>query len=126
MLLTVTYFIKVAGSSGLLWQIPTNLPTLNKWFEEWGLSVDDKRACLRFKQLFMLFWYHIIVVLFRLLHEAMVKSGQTEAPAKVMLELLGTYTDADAQLAKQDAIDAIRTAIQDPGAFIFDHLLSLK
>lgn len=56
----------------------------------------------------------------------MLKSGQAEAPAKVMLELLGTYTDADAHLAKQDAVDAIRTAISDPGAFIFDHLLTLR
>lgn len=44
-----------------------------------------------------------------------------------MFELLSTYTtDADAVKAKDDAKECIRSAIADPGTYVFDHLLSLK
>jgi len=44
-----------------------------------------------------------------------------------MYELLSSYTtEADAATAKDDARQCVRSAIFDPGAFMFDHLLSLK
>lgn len=61
-----------------------------------------------------------------MLHEALLNNHQSEAPAKVMVELLSTYTEADAEKAKEDAHKSIRSAIADPGTFVFDHLLSLR
>ena len=42
-----------------------------------------------------------------------------------MTTLLKTYTEADAANAKDDARECVRTAIVDPKAFSFDHLLRL-
>lgn len=43
-----------------------------------------------------------------------------------MTELLGTYTDVDADRAKEDARECVRTAVVDPISFSVDHLLRLK
>lgn len=43
-----------------------------------------------------------------------------------MIELLGTYTDANASLARDDAIRCIVSALADPNTFLLDPLLSLK
>ena len=43
-----------------------------------------------------------------------------------MTELLSTYTDVDADRAKEDARECVRTAIVDPTSFSVDHLLRLK
>lgn len=52
---------------------------------------------------------------------------QVDALAKVMFELLSTYTtDADAVKAKDDAKECIKSAVSDPGTYVYDHLLSLK
>ncbi|XP_030762502.1 eukaryotic translation initiation factor 3 subunit M [Sitophilus oryzae] len=64
--------------------------------------------------------------LYRLLHEVLLKSNQSEQAAKVMIELLGTYTDKTASHAREDAIRCITTAIADPNTFLLDPLLSLK
>jgi len=101
--------LKIAEDAGLIRMMITDLDRLNKWFETWSVSVEERRRCLR------------------LLHDALVKGQQVEAPAKVMYELLSTYTtETDAATAKDDARQCIRSALFDPGAFVFDHLLSLK
>ncbi|XP_066259240.1 eukaryotic translation initiation factor 3 subunit M [Euwallacea similis] len=64
--------------------------------------------------------------LYRLLHEVLLKGNQSEQAAKVMIELLGTYTDKTASHARDDAIRCITTAIADPKTFLLDPLLSLK
>ncbi|KAL1505809.1 hypothetical protein ABEB36_005286 [Hypothenemus hampei] len=64
--------------------------------------------------------------LYRLLHEVLLKSNQSEQAAKVMIELLGTYTDKTASHARDDAIRCITSAIADPNTFLLDPLLSLK
>ncbi|KAK4883147.1 hypothetical protein RN001_006466 [Aquatica leii] len=64
--------------------------------------------------------------LYRLLHEVLVKSNQSEQAAKVMIELLGTYTAENASYAREDAIRCIATALADPNTFLLDPLLSLK
>ncbi|KAF7266873.1 eukaryotic translation initiation factor 3 subunit m [Rhynchophorus ferrugineus] len=64
--------------------------------------------------------------LYRLLHEVLLKSNQSEQAAKVMIELLGTYTDKTASHAREDAIRCITSAIADPKTFLLDPLLSLK
>lgn len=43
-----------------------------------------------------------------------------------MTALLGTYTDADASSAVEDARECVRTAVVDPKSFSFDHLLRLS
>lgn len=43
-----------------------------------------------------------------------------------MIELLGTYTDANASVAREDAMKCIVTALADPNTFLLDPLLSLK
>jgi len=64
--------------------------------------------------------------LYRLLHEVLLKSNQSEQAAKVMIELLGTYTAENASHAREDAIRCIVSALADPSTFLLDPLLSLK
>uniref|UniRef100_A0A6M2DN17 Eukaryotic translation initiation factor 3 subunit M n=1 Tax=Xenopsylla cheopis TaxID=163159 RepID=A0A6M2DN17_XENCH len=63
--------------------------------------------------------------LYRLLHEVL-KDTQSELASKVMIELLGTYTDANASYAREDAIKCVVTALADPNTFLLDPLLALK
>ncbi|KAL0273312.1 UNVERIFIED_CONTAM: hypothetical protein PYX00_006010 [Menopon gallinae] len=64
--------------------------------------------------------------LLRLLHDVLLSSNQNELAAKVMMELLGTYTQENAAHAKEDALKCISAALADPNAFLLDPLLSLK
>lgn len=50
----------------------------------------------------------------------------SDMAAKVMIELLGTYTEENASQAKEDAQRCIVTALGDPSTFLLDPLLSLK
>lgn len=50
----------------------------------------------------------------------------SEQAAKVMIELLGTYTSENASHAREDAIRCIVSALADPNTFLLDPLLSLK
>ncbi|KAL4703399.1 hypothetical protein ACJJTC_011188 [Scirpophaga incertulas] len=63
--------------------------------------------------------------LYRLLHQVL-KDNNSELAAKVMIELLGTYTDENASSAREDAIKCIVTALADPKTFLLDPLLNLK
>ncbi|XP_049865338.1 eukaryotic translation initiation factor 3 subunit M [Pectinophora gossypiella] len=63
--------------------------------------------------------------LYRLLHQVL-KDQNSELASKVMIELLGTYTDENASYAREDAIKCIVTALADPTTFLLDPLLSLK
>ncbi|KAL4696855.1 hypothetical protein H8959_002553 [Pygathrix nigripes] len=51
---------------------------------------------------------------------------QFDAASKVMVELLGSYTEDNASQARVDAHRCIVRALKDPNAFLFDHLLTLK
>ncbi|GLV44029.1 eukaryotic translation initiation factor 3 subunit m [Carabus blaptoides fortunei] len=64
--------------------------------------------------------------LYRLLHDVLVKGNQSEQAAKVMIELLGTYTTENASYAREDAIRCIIAALADPNTFLLDPLLALK
>lgn len=64
--------------------------------------------------------------LYRLLHQVLLKSNLSEQAAKVMIELLGTYTDKNASHAREDAIKCIASALADPNTFLLDPLLALK
>lgn len=50
----------------------------------------------------------------------------SENASKVMIELLGSYTESTASQAKHDAQRCIVSAIADPNTYLMDHLLTLK
>jgi translation initiation factor 3 subunit M len=50
----------------------------------------------------------------------------SEHAAKVMVELLGTYTSENASQAREDAQRCILAALADPNTFLLDPLLALK
>lgn len=50
----------------------------------------------------------------------------SEMAAKVMVELLSTYTEQNASQARSDAQKCIVTSLADPNTFLMDHLLTLK
>ncbi|XP_065205728.1 eukaryotic translation initiation factor 3 subunit M [Planococcus citri] len=64
--------------------------------------------------------------LLRSLHEGLVAGRHSDVAAKVMIELLSTYTEENASQAKEDAQRCIVTALADPNTFLLDPLLSLK
>lgn len=64
--------------------------------------------------------------LLRLLHEVLLECKQSEQAAKVMVELLGTYTAENASQAREDAQRCILAALADPNTFLLDPLLALK
>ncbi|KAF6198025.1 hypothetical protein GE061_007770, partial [Apolygus lucorum] len=64
--------------------------------------------------------------LLRSLHEGLVHCKESELAAKVMIDLLGTYTTENASQAKEDAQRCILAAVADPETFLLDPLLSLK
>lgn len=64
--------------------------------------------------------------LYRLLHQALLASKQSELAAKVMIELLSTYTAENASQAREDAQSCILAALADPNTFLLHPLLTLK
>ncbi|KRZ12217.1 Inactive tyrosine-protein kinase 7, partial [Trichinella zimbabwensis] len=85
-----------------------SLEQAGQWLNKWECNLQERRDC------------------FRLLHRTLLNSEQIEAPAKVMYELLSSYTtEADAYIAGDDARECVRSAINDPRTFIFSHLFSL-
>lgn len=64
--------------------------------------------------------------LLRSLHSILQKNKQPDMAAKVMVELLTTYTEENASQAREDAHKCIVSAIADPHTFLMDYLLTLK
>uniref|UniRef100_A0A2K5QFW1 Eukaryotic translation initiation factor 3 subunit M n=2 Tax=Platyrrhini TaxID=9479 RepID=A0A2K5QFW1_CEBIM len=81
---------------------------VRKWISDWNLNTEKKHTLLR------------------LLYEALVDCKKSDAASKVMVELLGSYTEDNASQARVDAHRCIVRALKDPNAFLFDHLLTLK
>ncbi|XP_066480726.1 eukaryotic translation initiation factor 3 subunit M [Tiliqua scincoides] len=119
--------IKVASTCGAIQYIPTELEQVRKWISDWNLNTEKKHTLLR------------------LLYDVLVDCKKREGPsvrvgkvqfctdifksdsaAKVMVELLGSYTEDNASQARVDAHRCIVRALKDPGTFLFDHLLTLK
>ncbi|XP_063044878.1 eukaryotic translation initiation factor 3 subunit M isoform X1 [Engraulis encrasicolus] len=103
--------IKVAATCNAIAFIPTDLDQVRKWIVDWNLNTEKKHTLLR------------------LVYEALVdckKRYSGEAAAKVMVELLGSYTEDNASQARVDAHRCIVRALKDPNTFLFDHLLALK
>ncbi|XP_019471586.1 eukaryotic translation initiation factor 3 subunit M [Meleagris gallopavo] len=100
--------LKVASSCGAIQYIPTELDQVRKWISDWNLSTDKKHTLLR------------------LLYDVLVDCKKSDTAAKVMVELLGSYTEDNASQARVDAHRCIVRALKDPNTFLFDHLLALK
>ncbi|RXM31727.1 Eukaryotic translation initiation factor 3 subunit M [Acipenser ruthenus] len=128
--------IKVAATCSAIAFIPTELEQVRKWITDWNLTIEKKHTLLR------------------LVYEALIDCKKSDAAAKIMVELLGSYTEDNASQARVDAhsdaaakvmvellgsytednasqarVDAHRCivrALKDPNTFLFDHLLALK
>ena len=60
--------------------------------------------------------------LYRLLHQVLLASGNSEEAGKVMVELLGTFTQENAAMGKDEAKRCIVASLADPNTFLYDHL----
>lgn len=85
-----------------------HLPQFKKWFPVETFGAEKIQSLLR------------------LLHNILQKNKQPEMAAKVMVELLTTYTEENASQAREDAHKCIVSAIADPHTFLMDYLLTLK
>nr|CAB3241733.1 eukaryotic translation initiation factor 3 subunit M-like [Phallusia mammillata] len=101
-------WIKVAGLSGSLHLLPTNLKEVNTWLEYWDAGEEGRQN------------------LYRLLYQAHYKCGSSDEAAETMIRLLEGYTDDNAAQARDDAIKCITRAIADQNTYLFDQLLTLK
>ncbi|XP_065578418.1 eukaryotic translation initiation factor 3 subunit M-like [Artemia franciscana] len=97
--------IPLAGRTGQIMSVFTDTPTLKKSFPR--VTIDKLQH------------------LYRLIHEALLKCKESEKAAKVIMELLGTYTPENASQAKEDAQRCIVSALADPNTFLLDPLLAL-
>lgn len=101
--------LKVVAQAGSTENVNTDLDTVKKWIEiDWQLSRDKTNNVLR------------------LLYEGLKESKHSEAAGKVMVELLGTYTEDNASAARDDAHRCIVNSLADPNTYLFDHLLTLR
>ncbi|MBN3284535.1 EIF3M factor, partial [Polyodon spathula] len=98
--------IKVAATCNAIAFIPTELEQVSNNY--WNLTIEKKHTLLR------------------LVYEALIDCKKSDAAAKVMVELLGSYTEDNASQARDDAHRCIVRALKDPNTFLFDHLLALK
>jgi len=100
--------VRLAGQTDLLAMVPVDLEKIKRWISLWKISSAK------------------VQVLYRTLHESLVSHNMREVATKVMIELLGTYTEENASQARDDAHKCIVTCLADPNTFLMDHLLSLK
>ncbi|MFH4979201.1 hypothetical protein AB6A40_005910 [Gnathostoma spinigerum] len=100
--------VKLCGRAHLMSDIDTSTEKIVEFAKKWSLSREEERSLLR------------------LIHSALIGDQKADQAAKTMTALLGTYTDADAASALDDARECVRTAVVDPKSFSFDHLLRLS
>ncbi|GFR86357.1 eukaryotic translation initiation factor 3 subunit M [Elysia marginata] len=100
--------MRLAGQHDLLSMVPVDLDQMKLWIAQWGISPAKTQ------------------VLYRTLHDSLIACNMRDVATKVMIELLGTYTEDNASQAREDAHKCIVTCLADPNTFLMDHLLSLK
>lgn len=100
--------LKVAAQGKNVELIETDLEVVKKWTKKWKLNRDQ------------------MISLLRLFYDALKESKQSESSNKVMVELLGTYTEDNASQARDEAHRCIVNSLADPKTFLFDHLLTLR
>ncbi|KAK7098489.1 eukaryotic translation initiation factor 3 subunit M-like [Littorina saxatilis] len=104
----LTSMVRLAGQTDLLSMVPTDVDKIRTWNTKWELSTAKLQN------------------LYRTLYDALVECKASEQATKVMIELLGTYTEDNASQARDDAHKCIVTCLADPNTFLMDHLLALK
>jgi len=105
----VYYFlVKVAGETHELTTVYKDMATVKQMFQKCPPTDEQMQK------------------LYRLLHEMLLLNGRSDDAARVMIELLGTYTTENASQAKEDAQRCIVASLADPNTFLMDHLLILK
>ncbi|GMT22263.1 hypothetical protein PFISCL1PPCAC_13560, partial [Pristionchus fissidentatus] len=92
----------------LVSEMDVSQATLTGYFERWGSDTVMRRSILR------------------KLHAALIADNRADQAAKVMIALLGLYTESDAESAIEDAQECVRTAVVDPKSFSFDHIVRLS
>ena len=108
-LIEFKYLLELSGRAHLTQSLEVgNIEKINEYSALWALNVEQKREILR------------------LLHTALIQDQRHDCAAEVMTALLKTYDDSDADKAKHDARECVRTAVIDPKSFSFDHLLGLS
>jgi len=100
--------LRLASRFGQTNNIMTSLSQVKTWLKTWGVDMEQRRVC------------------YRELHAALKDQQRGEEATKVMLELLSTYDETSAVLAKEDAQKCVLDFIMKPDVFIMDHLLKLK
>lgn len=91
-----------------LQMVTTDLVTLKLWKNYWKLTDENWQALLR------------------LLHETLVTCNEMSLAAKVMYELLSSYTGDKIAQAKEDSIRCVVAELKNPNVYLFDHLIGLK
>ncbi|CAI4222160.1 unnamed protein product [Auanema sp. JU1783] len=100
--------VAMCSESRLIGELDCSVEALEKQFSRWNTSTEGKRDILR------------------LVHLALLNDQRADQAAKIMIMLLGTYTETDAGSAAEDAAECVRTAVVDPKSFSFDHLQRLS
>ncbi|PIK54216.1 putative eukaryotic translation initiation factor 3 subunit M isoform X3 [Apostichopus japonicus] len=100
--------LQVAAQAKSCELMQTELDQVRDWIKLWQLDQDK------------------ICNLLSLLYEALKESKLSEEASKVMVELLGTYTEDNASQARDEAHRCIENALADPNVYLFDHLLTLR
>ncbi|XP_060606604.1 eukaryotic translation initiation factor 3 subunit M-like [Ruditapes philippinarum] len=100
--------LRLSRDADLASMVITDLDQVKKWISEWDIGTKKVQN------------------MYRALHETLIAARNSEHATKVMIELLGTYTEDNASQARDDAQRCIVTCLEDPNTFLFDHLLTLK
>jgi len=100
--------VRLAGQADNIQAVFSSIEKMKLWLADCGATPDQYQRLLR------------------VLHESLTECKQSELASKVMIELLGTYTEENASHARDDAHRCIVTSLGDPGTFLMDHLLTLK
>ncbi|XP_050407989.1 eukaryotic translation initiation factor 3 subunit M [Patella vulgata] len=99
--------VRLAGQADMLSMAPTDLDEIKVWIAKWDISAQKVQTLLR------------------TLHNALTLAKAINS-TKVLIELLGTYTEDNASQAREDAHKCIVTCLADKDMFLMDHLLTLK
>ncbi|PIO70094.1 PCI domain protein [Teladorsagia circumcincta] len=79
--------VAMCSEARMIGELDCSTENLQKQFKQWGTAVDGQRDILR------------------LVHIGLLEDQKADQAAKVMIMLLGTYTEKDAALAREDAIE---------------------
>lgn len=100
--------VDAASEERRMAQVVIDRVQLRAWMNDWQCSQDDRKA------------------LWRRLHSALTRSGDVASANSCLIDLMDSYTEADASKARDEAIMCIVATLSDDSMYIMDHLLSLK